>query len=334
MYDQREQSGVDLVQIDMGALNKALTDINTTTNDANAIKDSSNALWGKNSAGTGSNNGWNGGIYVDVEAPGGSHASVGIANGQTTGSGSSMIPNGSSAVNSVEGLTIATNAPMYVEGHFNADGSSSTGNSTTPDDSLTNSSSAEVPVALVADALTILSPQYFGADGSGNPIFPTSSGTNATSANAYKSLGTSDPTASGSAEVAAAMITGLVPTGVTGADATGTDGSSGGAHNLPRFLENWGGKTVTIRGSLVSLYDSKVANHLWDGTSAAYYSPPNRNWGFDQIFKNGAFPPMTPHTVVFRRVSFNDLSVSGYTAQRTDATDGWPSRSSNFNTLK
>ncbi|MSU71533.1 MAG: hypothetical protein EXS43_04210 [Opitutus sp.] len=61
--------------------------------------------------------------------------------------------------------------------------------------------------------------------------------------------------ASGSVEVAAAFITGIVAT-------TGSS-FSGGVHNLPRFLENWGTNSAAIRGSLVSLYKSKVATGPW-----------------------------------------------------------------------
>ena len=58
--------------------------------------------------------------------------------------------------------------------------------------------------------------------------------------------------------------------------------ASGGAHNFPRFLENWSGNNFTYYGSMVELYQSKH----WKGVygSSNVYSPPNRRWFFDSAF--------------------------------------------------
>ena len=118
--------------------------------------------------------------------------------------------------------------------------------------------------------------------------------------------------ASGSVEVAAAFITGIV--------ATNGSSFSGGVHNLPRFLENWGTNSAAIRGSLVSLYKSKVATGPW---AQAYYSAPKRVWGFDKTFENGTFPPLTPRVMSYRRVDFTDLNPTTYQTARHTL---WPSR--------
>jgi hypothetical protein len=73
---------------------------------------------------------------------------------------------------------------------------------------------------------------------------------------------------------------------------------------MPRFLESWSGKTAAIRGSLVSMYNTRVATAIWGST---YYDPPNRQWGFDQIFANGKFPPICPQVISYRRVDFTYL---------------------------
>jgi hypothetical protein len=213
---------------------------------------------------------------------------------------------------------------MYVVGLLNADGSVSTSSSTTPDDGKTDAigtpTSAEMPVALAADAITILSPNYFATAGASGSSVPSTNTDN--TKNAYNSWNSVSPTASTtSTEVAAAFITGLVST-TSGA-------SSGGAHNLPRFLEDWGSKTVAIRGSLVSMYKSKIATGPW---AIRYYGAPTRNWGFDVIFQNGHFPPLTPKVMSYRRVDFSDLSlndttrggntVKGYSTLRHEL---WPS---------
>jgi hypothetical protein len=318
LYDQRQDAGINLVQVDMAALRAALTDAAASSNaDGKAIVDLSSSVWGAGSSGGGyspdvsSSSGWNGGIYVEVKTSTGSatQTSVAVANGKVA-SGSSLIP----TVNDAAGLTVATNAPLYVLGIFNADGSnaSSSTSATTPDDGRTDAvgtpTSAQVPVALAADAITILSPEYFGTAATNGS---SAASTNPSTYNSYNSLATLRPSASLDTEVAAAFITGLVSTTSTA--------NSGGAHNLPRFLENWGGRTVTIRGSLVSMFRSKTATGTFNGT---YYGAPTRNWGFDKIFQNGHFPPLTPKVMSYRRVDFADMSAADYATTRHTL---WPS---------
>jgi hypothetical protein len=118
-----------------------------------------------------------------------------------------------------------------------------------------------------------------------------------------------------SIEISAALLTGLTP---TNKGATGK--SSGGAHNLPRFLENWGsGRTVYIRGSLVSLFESRIFTEPYDTTSSglvAYYGAPARNWGFNSMFRDGRYPPGTPRVMSYRRVDFTDLTAAEYEAAK------------------
>jgi len=202
---------------------------------------------------------------------------------------------------------------MYILGNFNADGSNATSaaSATTPDDGITNSGgsrSAQVPVALAADAITILSPGYFSTPGTYGSSVPA---TNTTGTNAFENYENVNRNATASSEVAAAFITGIVPT------ANGK--FSGGVHNLPRFIETWGSNAVAIRGSLVSLYNSKVAIGPW---AQRYYSAPKRVWGFDKTFQNGTFPPLTPRVMSYRRVDFTDLNASTYQAARHAL---WPS---------
>jgi hypothetical protein len=192
---------------------------------------------------------------------------------------------------------VATNAPVYIDGNFNADGNSATGNATTPDDGATGSGGAaytESPVCVAADAVTLLSSSWQDTA-------------------SLKNKNSASPT-----EYATALLVGLVPTGT--ANATNSAANSGGAHNLPRFLEDWsGGTTATIRGSLATLYNCKVATQKW---TTNFYGAPNRNWGFDQLFKNGHYPPITPKVMSYRRILFTTLSQSGYNTTRHTL---WPS---------
>jgi hypothetical protein len=319
IYDQRQLAGINLVQVDMSALRAALTDTNANHNtDSKAITDSSNNVWGGSGSSGGydpsssGSSGWNGAVYVQVKTSDGSatQSSVALANGLVS-SGSNLLP----TVNSATGLTVATNAPMYVLGAFNADGTVSSSSATTPDDGKTDATgtgtSAEIPVALASDAITVLSPGYFASAGTNGSSAPATNSSASGGTNAYKSWSTESPSASGNTEIAAAFITGLVP--------TSSAANSGGAHNLPRFLESWSGDTVAIRGSLVSMYKSKIATGTF---STRYYGAPTRSWGFDKIFQNGQFPPLTPKVMSYRRVDFSDMPASQYATTRHSL---WPS---------
>ena len=321
LYDRRQSARIDLVQVNMVALSTALTDMKNGTSTANTdIVDSSGANWGLGSTQgynpylTGTT-GWNGGIYVGVAQPSGvtnDQAAVILSNGQTA-SGSSMVPFGTNGPNQATGLTIATNAPAYILGNFNADGTIATTGSAIsaqyPDDGKTGASgnlSVETPTAIAADAVTILSPNYFGTGGSGGTktVPLTMSSTSTFNAVGSRSCTTNLGPASGSSfEVAAALLCGSTATDSTG----GT--YSGGAHNLPRFLENWNGNTMAIRGSLVCMFKNKVATGPW---SNLIYNPGSRQWGFDQIFQNGHFPPITPQVITYNRAGFTYLDAGGY----------------------
>jgi hypothetical protein len=315
IYDHRQQTGVDLVQLDMSALNAALTDINaSSTADNKAIVTSGNALWGYGA------NGWNGAIYVDVNQPTGNQAAVAVVNGGVAApSTAGMLPttNAGLAGGAVSGLTIATAAPLYIVGDFNTDGknAATASSATTPEDGGTDTPSnpsKEIPVALAADAITILSTTFFGTDATTTNHGALPSATVAGSeayVNAKDPAPGNDPIPNtDSVSVAAAFLTGIV--------STTTSASSGGAHNLPRFLESWLGGTVNIRGSLVSLFSSTVATKPYDNS---VYGAPDRNWGFDVILKNGHYPPQTPNTITFRRVFSNVISPITYKSLRTAA---------------
>jgi hypothetical protein len=308
MYDQHQDKGVNLVQVDMAALKTALTDMATGATSAGTdfVEADNTTKWGTGTSGTGydkyitGSTGWNGGVYIGITSASSNHTGVLLANG-TVSSGSSLTPTGASAPNGISGLTVATNAPAYILGHFNADGvvagTAATNNSALwPDDypGTTITSSVEAPIAIAADAVTVLSPNYFGTAAT-TDLAPT---TAMTGGNAYNSKKTNAPSASGSVEIAAAIISGTVE---TSPNSSGTQAYSGGVHNFPRFLENWGSNSVAIRGAMVSMYSSRIATVGW---SQSYYSAPKRQWGFDQIFANGKFPPICPQVLSYRRVDF------------------------------
>lgn len=180
------------------------------------------------------------------------------------------------------GLTVSSPSPLYVKGHFNCPDSSHLG---------TTNTTAIKPASLVADAVTILSGSWNDANGALD----------------YKANRDAADTT-----VNAALVTGNVPS--DGSD--GDNPMSGGAHNLPRLLEDWYQRTLTINGSLVCIYESQVAtaNFISPGDSGEYYRPPTRNWSFDPNFLDPAkLPPGTPAVRIMERLKWATPPVNTVT---------------------
>ena len=75
---------------------------------------------------------------------------------------------------------------------------------------------------------------------------------------------------------------------ITGNTNTATGNYNGGFENIPRFLENWTGKTLTYKGSVVVLYNSQIAMGNWIYGSP-YYNAPTRSWSFDTGFSDPSY---------------------------------------------
>ncbi len=347
-YNPFDPKVLDIIEVDMTALKQA---VDWTVNGASASliypydsasSDStyratsqvSTALTAANNMTNFSSGHWNGCVYIEsVDAETRKDSGVRFINGRgriaSTATGSAT-----------EGLTIATNDAAYVLGHFNCDGVIDTGNTSLTNSSRFGENAAEVPAAIAADAVTILSQPVFNAWGeqtagwndvlsghrrttsgfSGSWATSQPSGTNQVDGVSTSTRLASDPTrnvagSSGSSqtvkleaadtEIAAAFIVGLVIS-----NKNGSGQQSGGAHNFPRFLESWPG-TLAIRGSMVALFESRVADEPF---SVRYYEPPARFWGFNSILAEGRYPPQTPRVRTYRRVDFTDLTPTDYQA--------------------
>jgi hypothetical protein len=152
------------------------------------------------------------------------------------------------------GLSVATPNPLYTKGHFNQPTDAYLGS--------TNTSTTK-PASLVSDAYTLLSNTFSDAASSGS--YSTRVAENTT--------------------VVAAIVTGNVLSAAT---------YSGGVNNLPRLLEAWSGKTYTLNGSLVCLFNSAMATAPFQNPGV-YYSAPTRNINFDPNFLDSTkLPPGTP----------------------------------------
>jgi hypothetical protein len=173
------------------------------------------------------------------------------------------------------GLTVATAEPLYVKGNFNLNNGDTTAGQT--DTSMTK------PASLVGDAITILSQNW---NDSASPIAGGRAAVNTT--------------------VNAALISGIVETTKVGNNKY----YSGGVENLPRFLENWSGTTLTYNGSMVVMFDSQRATSFWQ-SPGVYYNPPVRKWAFDVNFLNqNKLPPGTPQVRKLVRGQWTIISAS------------------------
>jgi hypothetical protein len=168
--------------------------------------------------------------------------------------------------NQPSGFTVATPNPLYVWGNYNCPNSAYLGKTNPPP-------SSDYPASLVSDALTILSPNWVDSQ-------------------SQKSMGSGKNTAV-SDTVNAAILTGVVPS--TG---SGSTTFSGGVHNLPRLLEDWGSGSasvvLTLNTSIVNLFASTRATNQWQAPGN-YYQAPTRQFSFDQNFlQYSRQPPGTP----------------------------------------
>lgn len=274
MYDQRRGLGQDLVELDITVLKEAVAQMQLAPASRNVTKAISSLETSH----------WTGILYIEVTsnpytrldgstvvAAGGNAVAVRLINGNTP------VPTYGTEK---EGLTIATNAPLYIKGHFNDDGTGTLSASVSRTD--------EKPATIAADAVTLLSTSFSDANSRGTLRQTVGSGRNTV--------------------VAAAILTGISPT-----NKNGSARESGGAHNLLRFLENWttNSNAVYIRGSLVALFESRIADEPW---RIDYYSAPTRNYGFSDLLQNGRYPPGTPRVISYRRTDYSEMTKAEYDA--------------------
>ncbi len=197
-----------------------------------------------------------------------------------------------------KGISIVSENPVYVKGHFNADGNGTTapegtgasgGTISNPiiensyDPSTSANPTGVKPSMIVADAVSFMSASWNNATEDNNASMST--------------LWANRTTTAATTEVNAAIIAGSSRTSPS-ADLSSGDGTTGGIHNYPRFMENWNSKNFKISGSMVSLfYSAQSKSYFVDsGASPKYvYQPPVRYYSFDTDFLNpNKLPPGTP----------------------------------------
>lgn len=209
VYDAREGRNVKVTDLDIRVLRERVTSLSPN---------------------------FNGLIYVNLKnSSSASPAAVRVLNGES-------IPTGTGST----GLSIATNAGLYVKGSFNttSTGTDSSGNPLYPTS------------MLMADAITVLSYAWNDANG-------------AADVSTARVASTDNPNTPSTVESAISINAGLI----TGNSASNGTTSSGGAQNLVRYLENWTGKNVSMLGSLGRVFTSKQFSRPFIGTSTVYRAP-------------------------------------------------------------
>ncbi len=198
------------------------------------------------------------------------------------------------------GFTLASENGIYVWKDYNVNGiTAATGsNSTASDkyypqgktDSLagTTDGSLHIPAAIVGDAVTILSNNW---DDAKSFVYPS---------DLTKRVATDT-------RVRFAMIGGDPITGQTPND--GLYGKqNGGLINFKRFLENWTGDRLNYSGSLINLYNA-FNNNSRHKPNYATYSPPARDWTFEESFKDpNRLPPGTPFVYFITFTGFERIN--------------------------
>lgn len=149
--------------------------------------------------------------------------------------------------------TISTDNPLYIQGDFNTINRKG--------------------VAIIADAINVLSNGWAGG----------------------KNCNNATPNTNTPTSVNAAFITGNSVT---------TNTFAGGAINYPRFHEWWQNVPFNYRGAFINLWVSGQANGAWC-LGGNCYSAPIRNWGWETNFQNPNFwPPFIPSVYSVERVGF------------------------------
>lgn len=182
-----------------------------------------------------------------------------------------------------KGFTFACEQGVYIQGNYNATGVVAIG-APTPFNQYLNALGDMVPASVVADAVSILSNQWNDAK---SFRWAFDFGTVA--------LDGRLPTTDATVRTALLMGDTLSFDRNDGPNQGGGDWHlAGGVHNFKRFREDWGGRTVNYCGSLINLFNSDSNNGPFKCCNQVY-TPPTRNWVFDEYFLDPRrLPPGTP----------------------------------------
>jgi hypothetical protein len=193
--------------------------------------------------------------------------------------------------NGLQGLTVASENPVYIHGNYNACLPSDTGATCTGGFGATGD--GHVSAAVIADAVTLLSNNWNDIRSFATPHNP---GSRAAATTHYRT------------GVIAGKGINFTRANVSPTASDHTDlGTDGGAHNFLRYLEGWSGQQLNYRGSIVSFYTSRQAVGVYKCCNTVYNAP-TRGYRFDAEFLTPSLlPPRTPmfrdvNTLTFRQI--------------------------------
>ncbi len=181
--------------------------------------------------------------------------------------------NGSSIADSITGLTVATENPVYIQGDYNAAGAWTVAHSAT---------------SIIADSATMLSNNWIDNNSFDSPY---STGGRARSSDTWYRV----------AIIAGKGAIFNEPNDLANGTTFGTDG---GTHSFIRFLEGnsvGGNNMIHYRGSLATFYYNRQAVGPFKCCGGRVYDVPTREYIFDTDFLNPALLP--PNTPMFRDVN-------------------------------
>jgi hypothetical protein len=193
-----------------------------------------------------------------------------LVDGGMSGAGVSYLPQPISPATYGNGFTVGSEEPVYIWGNYNTGPAdpfwaSAGANGTTPHSA----------AAIIADAVTLLSPNWSDSNSFANPALATNRNATDSYYRVAIAAGKSIP----------------FPQPSWGAEDFGTDG---GMHNFLRYLEDRSGTNVYYAGSLISMYYSQYATGNFKCCNSVYDAP-TRNYFFDTQFLNpNNLPPGTP----------------------------------------
>jgi len=183
--------------------------------------------------------------------------------------------NGAQGQLPADGFNFTSENPAYVVGPFNA----------------TNAAFADphAPAAIIADAVTLLSPNWSDPNSFANPNNPANRPRTTTH---YRFA------------TIAGKNRGFTRAGTNCGGTCYQDfGTDAGVHNFLRMLEG-GGQTVNYRGSIASFYYNRQAVGVYK-CCVNVYGAPTRGYNFDIEFLNPSLlPPKTP--------MFRDVNTTGF----------------------
>ena len=213
-------------------------------------------------------------IYFTVVGDSPEEYGVRLRNGERLGACAHLV----SDAPEIQGLTVASDLPIYVQGNYNLNYPGSDDLTVDHDPPLGEDPEEPTywrPAAIIGDTINILSEGW---------------------SNDSHSQDNLDNRKASHTRVNAAFL--------SGTDSTAGSDYAGGLENYPRLHEDWSGNTLHYQGSFVSLNEPRRVDGEWEEGSPVYTAP-DRDWKYDTRFNSVNYlPPLAPRFVYLKQERF------------------------------